>query len=247
MNSAAPCTKSFAFEKFKLSKSSQILLSAESEVHLPKRPFQILVYLIENRERVVSRDELLEIFWDGHDVYDDALRKAVGAIRKAIGDLEKPPKFIETRWGSGYHFIAKVEESEVSEELEKGTVHRFVQNKTNSVLESRIAKDSFKNFRYLSFSMLLISLVSLLALGFYGLRRSSNGLIAADDKTSSNHSIAVLQLKNLTGDSANDFLSDGITESLITELSRFTELRVISRSSSFSFKEKETSPEEIGQ
>ena len=79
---------------------------------MAKRPFCLLFYLIENHERVISRDELLDKFWEGHDVYDDALRKAIGAIRKALNDLEKPPQFIETRWGSGYRFVGIVSEEE---------------------------------------------------------------------------------------------------------------------------------------
>jgi TolB-like protein/tetratricopeptide (TPR) repeat protein len=64
---------------------------------------------------------------------------------------------------------------------------------------------------------------------------------------SARHSIAILPLKNLTGDAANDYLSDGITESLINELSRIESLKVISRSSVFQFKNKEAPPQEIGK
>jgi TolB-like protein/Flp pilus assembly protein TadD len=56
-----------------------------------------------------------------------------------------------------------------------------------------------------------------------------------------------LPLKNLTGDAANEYLSDGITESLINELSRIGSLKVISRSSVFQFKNKETPPQEIAE
>lgn len=75
------------------------------EIHLAKRPFDVLLFLIQNRNRVVGRDELLNVFWEGHEVYDDALRKCIGAIRKALDDTEKSPRFIETRRGSGYRFV----------------------------------------------------------------------------------------------------------------------------------------------
>src|SRR5207302_1903834 len=80
------------------------------EVHLAKRPFDVLFFLIENRERVVSREELLNRFWDGHEVYDDALRKCIGVIRTSLNDLGKSPRFIETRRGSGFRFIGAVTE-----------------------------------------------------------------------------------------------------------------------------------------
>lgn len=59
-------------------------------------------------------------------------------------------------------------------------------------------------------------------------------------------SLAIMPLKNLTGDAANDYLSDGVTESLINEVSRVESLKVISRSSVFQFKNKDATPQEIG-
>src|SRR5688572_21275079 len=87
-----------------------MLWRGNEEVHLPKRPFDVLRFLIENRERVISRDEFLDKFWDGCEVYDDALRKCVGTIRKAIGDKGKPPRFIETYYGGGFRFIGSISE-----------------------------------------------------------------------------------------------------------------------------------------
>src|ERR1700704_2759438 len=103
--------KNFVFAEFNLQTELRTLRRAGAEVHLAKRPFDVLLFLIRNRERVVSREELLNRFWDGHEVYDDALRKCVGAIRAALDDLEKSPRFIETRRGSGFRFIGAVSEA----------------------------------------------------------------------------------------------------------------------------------------
>src|SRR5205823_3683608 len=78
--------------------------------HLPNKPFQVLLYLIDNRDRVVSRQELLDRFWDGKDVYDDTLRKSIGAIRKALGDRSEGAHFIETRHREGYRYVGLLEE-----------------------------------------------------------------------------------------------------------------------------------------
>ena len=102
--------KNYAFGEFDLETELQTLRCGAAEIHIAKRPFDVLLFLIENRERVVSRNELLSKFWEGHDVYDDALRKCVGAIRKALDDTEKSPHFVETRRGSGYRFIGRIEE-----------------------------------------------------------------------------------------------------------------------------------------
>ena len=108
--------KNFTFDEFRLETELQTLRRDGAEIHLAKRPFQVLLFLIENHERVVSRDELLDKFWDGHEVYDDALRKCVGAIRKALDDFKTPPRFVEIRRGSGYRFVGTVfEEDEKAE------------------------------------------------------------------------------------------------------------------------------------
>src|SRR5687767_3626502 len=78
-------------------------------IKLPRLPFQVLVYLVEHRTRFVSRTELLDRFWSGKDVYDDALRKCVGAIRRALEDQAEQPVFVETRWGVGYRYIGPLE------------------------------------------------------------------------------------------------------------------------------------------
>ena len=103
--------RNFVFAEFDLQAELQTVRRNGREIHLAKRPFDVLLFLIQNRERVVSREELLNRFWDGHEVYDDALRKCVGAIRTALDDLGKSPRFIETRRGSGFRFIGAVSEA----------------------------------------------------------------------------------------------------------------------------------------
>jgi len=80
---------------------------------IPVEPqvFDLLVYLIENRERVVSRDELLENLWKGKVVTDAALGVRLKDARKAVGDSGAKQQVIKTFHGRGYQFIAEVTES----------------------------------------------------------------------------------------------------------------------------------------
>jgi DNA-binding winged helix-turn-helix (wHTH) protein/predicted Zn-dependent protease len=73
--------------------------------HLANRPFQVLLHLVVNRDRLVPRGELLEEFWDGRDVYDGALTRCMSTVRKALDDQGDAPRYIETRWAEGYRFI----------------------------------------------------------------------------------------------------------------------------------------------
>ncbi len=257
--------KNFTFDEFNLKTELQTLQRGDAEVHLAKRPFDVLLFLIENRGRVVSRNELLDKFWDGQDVYDDALRKCVGAIRKVLDDTEKSPRFIETKRGSGYHFIGVIEvenqESRVESRNESQIEHFKFQTdrQTGSQLltkekaqntndKKQIPQFSLKN-RPVFMGILTVILISLAALGFFAYRRQAQNTAqkTLTETVAAKRSIAILPLKNLTGDTANDYLSDGITESLINEVSRIESLKVISRSSVFQFKKTDASAQEIGE
>src|SRR6185436_12191507 len=97
--------KRYLLEDYSLEPEKQRLSRGSLYVHLPRKPLQVLIHLVEQRERFVSRSELLDLFWDGKDVYDDALRKCIGTIRKALNDQPEVSSFIETRWGIGYRYI----------------------------------------------------------------------------------------------------------------------------------------------
>ncbi len=249
-------SRNFDFGGFNLETELQTLRRGESEIHLAKRPFCVLLYLIENRDRVVSRDELLGKFWDGHEVYDDALRKCVGAIRKALDDTEKSPRFIETRRGSGYHFIGAIEEAEKktvgrsSWQLARanGNGGQTTDEEQNAKNEKQTPHSKFVS-RAIFVSVLAVCLISFVALAFFVNRRPAKNVEAQtlSETVVAKRSIAILPIKNLTGDAANDYLSDGITESLINEVSRVESLKVISRSSAFQFKNKDATAQEIGE
>ncbi len=78
-------------------------------VHLANRPFQVLLHLVANRDRLVPRAELLEQFWDGRDVYDGALTRCMSTVRKALDDPSGAVRYVETRWAEGYRFIGPCE------------------------------------------------------------------------------------------------------------------------------------------
>jgi len=103
--------KTYRLGEFELDPNKRVLKRADGQsANLANKPFQVLLYFIENRERIVTRQELLDQFWDGRDVYDVTLTKCVGAIRKALGESTETPRFIETRWAAGYRYIGPLEE-----------------------------------------------------------------------------------------------------------------------------------------
>jgi DNA-binding winged helix-turn-helix (wHTH) protein/Flp pilus assembly protein TadD len=79
-------------------------------VKLQQKPFQILHRLLDTPGEFVSREELAKVLWpDLHVLFDRSLNTAVNALRRALGDPGRNPRFIESRQGLGYRFIAQIE------------------------------------------------------------------------------------------------------------------------------------------
>src|SRR5678815_464126 len=85
-------------------------LRADGEVRpLEPQVFALLVLLVENRERLVSKDEIVETVWEGRVVSDAAVASGVESARRALGDDGKAQRFIKTAHGRGFRFVAAVE------------------------------------------------------------------------------------------------------------------------------------------
>ncbi len=242
--------KKYRLGDFELEPDTLRLTYNGSSVPLTHKPFQVLVYLIEHRERVVARRELLEKFWQGHDIYEESLTKCVGAIRKALNDATENPRFIVTHWAEGYRFIAEVEETVIDSEIQRIRGLRIKYEEEDQPapkVENLILlpERSIRFKRWPVFTILALAAITVTALGtWYGMRDSAK---TAAGSSAPIRSIAVLPLKNQTGQAENDYLSDGITESLIASLSQIDNLKVIARGSVFNFKEKEVDPVEVGR
>ena len=77
-------------------------------IPLSGRAYDVLAYLVENRDRVVSKDELIKAVWPHSIVEDNNLNQAISTVRRALGDSRDTPRFIVTVAGRGYQFIGDV-------------------------------------------------------------------------------------------------------------------------------------------
>ena len=85
-----------------------LLRRAGQSIRLRPKVFQVLTYLLTNRDRVIPKQELCEQVWSAQDVSDAIIENCLKAIRQAIGDNGQAQRLIETRYGQGYRFIAAV-------------------------------------------------------------------------------------------------------------------------------------------
>ena len=102
----------YAFGTYALDPESLELTNGGEVVEVEPQVFSLLVCLIENRDRVVSKDELIEMVWDGRIVSDGTLNTRINAARKAVGDDGKSQAVIKTFPRRGFRWVAEVGEED---------------------------------------------------------------------------------------------------------------------------------------
>jgi Tol biopolymer transport system component/DNA-binding winged helix-turn-helix (wHTH) protein len=98
----------YRFGEFTLDASTRRLRRGEEEQSLEPKSFRLLEFLIENRDRVLGKEEIFRVVWNETSVTDNALTRAIAQIRKALEDDPRQPRFIETLPTVGYRFIGKL-------------------------------------------------------------------------------------------------------------------------------------------
>jgi TolB-like protein/DNA-binding winged helix-turn-helix (wHTH) protein/Flp pilus assembly protein TadD len=240
---------------------------------LERIPLEILVLLVEHKDETVARDEIVSRVW-GKGVFldtDNSIRGAIRKLRQALKDDAECPRFIQTVTGQGYRFIAPVapveeenraetpgpeastvptsEQDLVSEPngwLQTPGLRSVGEQQDRTAAKLPAAENGQGQRNWLAHRWLLLAAVSLLVLvaaTAYILARSSS----AHAKAPKIHSLAVLPLSNLSGDPAQEYFADGMTEEVIGRLSMIRGLRVISRTSIVQFKDTKLLAPEIAR
>lgn len=102
----------YEFGPFRLDEAERLLLRAGRRVPLTDKAFDILVELLRRAGHLVDKDTLLERVWEGDEVEEGIIANNISALRKALGDSKKSPRYVETVHGQGYRFIAEVREAQ---------------------------------------------------------------------------------------------------------------------------------------
>jgi TolB-like protein/DNA-binding winged helix-turn-helix (wHTH) protein/Tfp pilus assembly protein PilF len=202
-------------------------------VKLQGQPLQVLVFLVKHPGEVVSREILREELWpQGTFIdFDQGLNSAINKIREALGDSADSPRFIETHARRGYRFIAPVTEE----------IHEKPSARAGPPEETAVSARSGQNH----FLIAGVVLVALLVLVGYFLRRQ---LAPRASPAGGKVMLAVLPFVNLSGDAGQEYLSDGLTEEMITQLGSADpeRLGVIARTSAMKYKTTHEDVHQIG-
>ena len=104
----------YLFEEYAFDTDRRELRRGAEAVSVAPQVFDLLDYLIRNRERVVTKDDLVKAVWNGRIVSDAALTTRINVARNAIGDSGEEQRLIKTLPRKGFRFVGKVEEAHAS-------------------------------------------------------------------------------------------------------------------------------------
>jgi TolB-like protein/DNA-binding winged helix-turn-helix (wHTH) protein/Flp pilus assembly protein TadD len=192
-------------------------------------PMEVLLFLVEHRGELVSREQIVEKIW-GKDVHldtDNAINCAIRKIRQVLKDDPERPRFIQTITGKGYRFIAPVIGPDAESVLEPAT----------AVPQSE-SEDSASPFplRRLVIGVMLLAVigVAVVTVALYPRFGFRAGPVHSVGRTM----LAVMPFENLTGDASQEYFSDGMTEEMITQLGSLDpeQMGVIARTSVMHYK-----------
>jgi TolB-like protein/DNA-binding winged helix-turn-helix (wHTH) protein len=202
-----------------------------ASLRLEPKVMEVLLCLAHRPGELVSKEELLRTVWPDTFVSDDVLIRSISELRRVFEDDAKEPRFIQTIHKRGYRLIAPVARPH---------------SDTAVPTRSPASTESSTPPRWilpLGVALGLVCLALLAALRTSELRR----WLTSKNDMPPIHSLAVLPLQNLSGDSGQEYFADAMTEELITELSRISALNVISRTSVMPYKDSKKSLPEIAR
>ena len=194
----------FRFGSYRLDTRLLELRHDDAPVPIEPQVFDLLRLLIENRDRIVSKDEIIDTVWGGRIVSEATLSSRINAVRRAVGDDGTRQDVVRTLPRRGFRFVQLVEVRDEDPASTPGELaaHLSEDDATLDISASKIHQQA---------------------------------------QSPEKPSIAVLPFDNLSGDLDQEYFSDGITEDIITALSRIRWFFVTARNSSFSY--KGTSPD----
>ena len=187
----------FHFSDHVLDNGRRELLRGQERLEIEPQVFDLLAYLVQNRDRVVSKDDLIEAIWQGRVVSESTLTSRINAARKAVGDNGQDQRLIRTLARKGFRFVGMVAEG------------------------SELAAAPATSF-------------------------SASGPAPGQPVPLDRPGIAVLPFINMSGEPEQEYFSDGISEDVITALSRLRWVYVIARNSSFVYKGRAVHLAQVG-
>ena len=211
----------YRFAEFEIDLSQHELRRLGESVHIEPQVFDLIVHLVRNHDRIVSKDELIETIWNGRIISEAALSSRINGARRALGDNGTDQVFIRTLHKRGFRFMGDVH-----------AISALDAEAARLVPEDNVASDLGPGGVSVSAEVSRLDDVV------------SESVKA---EATARPSIAVMPFGNMSDDPENDYFSYGLTEDIIRLLARNRWLTVISRHSTITFQGRAVDAREVGE
>jgi DNA-binding winged helix-turn-helix (wHTH) protein len=229
-----PADGLYRFGQFALDSRKRTLSCGDSPVSLTAKAYDVLLFLAQHPNRLVTKEELLQAVWGDTFVEEGNLTRYVSYLRKALSDASEDTGLIVTIARKGYQFTADVTVAKTVDTAKEAAAHVSTVDGSLADTQSGLAgpadeavpkaPEHWQKAAVVGASVVLLVIVSLAAW-----RHSA----AMTPPPSQKIMLAVLPFRNLTGDPGKEYLADGLTEETISLLGRLNpeQLGVIARTS----------------
>lgn len=209
----------YTFDHYQVDPSRASLVKDGAEYYLRPKVLKVLYYLLEHRDRVVGKQELLDAIWPGTMVTDDVLTQCVSDLRKALGDDPRSPKYLRTIPKQGFRFVAAVEQIPVAGAGAPPSEPPV----TAAVIgpENRASRTSMMRAAWIAAALLVLAAISPAI--WNSRAKQESGPLAG--KTT----LALMPFENRSQLRDLDWLREGLPDMLSASLSRSPKLSILSR------------------
>ncbi len=255
----------YRFNQFELDTQQFTLSHNAQAVAVEPKVFDLIVYLIEHRQRLISRDELFDKLWAGREVSDTTLSNHIKSARKVLGDNAERQETIKTLRGRGYQFVAAIDESDLarchtqdpnidmnndmdSDATSLSEPSGQPQPKAETTHHTRTTIQPPNRLQTRLYQVVIIGLVAVIAaILFNPTLNPTLGEKEIAESENSLHRIAVLPFQNLRPDTETDYLGFAMADQIIGELTRFSGLTVRGSGSIRQYQNKTPAPEAVAK
>ena len=208
---------------------------------LREQPLQLLLALLEHPGELITREALVKRLWPAGTFvdFDRGLNKAINYLMEALGDSADQPRFIETFPRKGYRFIAPVtHDDQAPQETRQESAPP-----QSSVSTTGVGTTKVRTWMLVA-GAVIVCLGILVAVNVGGIRDWGANRWRSTPQISA---LAVIPLENLSPDPEQGYFADGITDALITDLAKVSNIRITSRTSVIRYKGTKKSIHDIGR
>jgi adenylate cyclase len=238
----------YLFEDYALDTNRRELRRGSALLAVEPQVFDLLVFLVGSRDRVVSKEDLIDAVWGGRIVSDSTLDSRINAARRTIGDNGRQQRLIRTIIGKGVRFVGEAQEQPaagVTVAPSLFTAHQAVVAATRR----------WPAMQAIAIAGAALTVVLAAALWWAWPSAAPRTLVSQPapvvktepPRPAPRLSIVVLPFKNLSNDPEQEYFVDAVTDDLTTDLSRVVNSFVIARTTAFSYRDKAVDVTQLGR